>query len=148
MIALHLTITLLSDAEPGTGLGSGHLNDMVPRNAAQAPCIRASHIKGLLRDRLAEIGALRDWPRIEDELLGQPGDAGDDGLPGVLTITDATTPESSVITITRTALSDLGPPTAPACARSRPSPLAPASLPQCASMRRRDPRSIWPPAWA
>lgn len=110
MTELALTIELLADAEPGSGFGTEMVNALVPRDARGRACVPASHLKGLLRERLQELARLRRWPLDPaDELLGRPGSDGDDGRSARLFLSDAvlcSTP--ALLTVTRTALSDLG----------------------------------------
>jgi hypothetical protein len=80
MITLLARLTLLSDAEPGTGLGTDMIHDVVPRGVDGRPCLPAPHLKGLIRDKLQQLGAWRDWiPAHVDALLGSEGAEGDDG---------------------------------------------------------------------
>ncbi len=115
MITYRLKITLLSDAEPGTGVGTELLNGTVPRDPRGAPYVPASHIKGLLRDRLESIADLREWPSAPlIALLGESGSDGDDGTVSALRIADARRPSAArdgldpVMTITRTAIGRTG----------------------------------------
>jgi CRISPR/Cas system CSM-associated protein Csm3 (group 7 of RAMP superfamily) len=62
MKKIEFTLQLTSDAEPGTGLGSNLLNDFIPRDHRGLPEIPASHLKGLMRFKLAEIVKARNWP--------------------------------------------------------------------------------------
>lgn len=80
MIAI--TLHCASDAEPGTGFGTGSLNDIVPRDRQGDPCIPASHLKGLAREGFGRIAALRSWPAwIEETLFGRPGQSSTDSGP-------------------------------------------------------------------
>ncbi len=111
MVELALTITFLSDAELGTGLGTERMDGLLPRNAQGQPIVPAAHLKGLLRDRLEEMRALRGWPEdAVDALLGAPGLDGDDGIPSRLRVSDAVPNEGTpvVLTIARTALGPQG----------------------------------------
>jgi len=111
MNELTLTISLLADTELGTGLGTETLDGLLPRDAEGRPIIPASHLKGLLRERLEALGALRGWPDgLLDALLGTPGEGGGDGTPSRLRLTDASPRggDPGVITITRTAIGAYG----------------------------------------
>ena len=105
------TLSLLSDGEIGSGLGNEVVNDVLARDHNGRPVLRGSHIKGLLRDRLASLGRDRGWPVVLDELcFGREGQDGDDGIQGHIRISDACTqkPEAETRTITRTHLTELG----------------------------------------
>lgn len=110
MKTIAYSINLLSDAEIGSGLGGEVCNNLVVRNHQGHPYIPASHLKGLLRDRLEQTRIHRDWPRRLDELcLGREGEAGDDGVPGLAAFSDALpTGKPEVRTIARTKLNELG----------------------------------------
>ena len=62
------TITLFSDAQPGTGLGGEMVNDFVPRDVNNQPYIPASHIKGLMRERSVH---MFDCLNMEKAFIGQ-----------------------------------------------------------------------------
>ena len=83
MIRIDYTLTLKTDAEPGTGLGTELIDDLVPRDHRGHPVFPGSHIKGLVRESLEEIAALRGWSReFIDDLFGAEGDAKSDGAQG------------------------------------------------------------------
>lgn len=80
MKSLRYTLTLRSDAEPGTGLGTELVNDLVPRDHLGRPILPASHMKGLVREALRELVSLRGWSESSlDRLLGVGGDNANDG---------------------------------------------------------------------
>jgi hypothetical protein len=112
MITLKLRIHLLSDAEPGTGLGNETINALVPTDSEGNPIIPASHLKGLLRDEVHWLARIRDWsPDVAAGLFGEPGDTATDGVGafGVLSLGDARTKgKLDPITITRTRIGPLG----------------------------------------
>ena len=110
MIHLPFQIKLLADAEPGTGLGTELLDDTISRDHRGWPVLWASHLKGLMRDCLSRIGDQRSWSRgLDEQVFGRPGIQGNDGLAGLIRVSDATPEKPSHIrTITRTALNDLG----------------------------------------
>lgn len=110
MTELTLRVHLLSDAEPGSGLATELVNSLVPRNARAEPCIPASHLKGLLRDKLGELVRLRGWPHVDAELLGARAVEGDDGQLARASLSDAVADagELRTFTVTRTALGPLG----------------------------------------
>lgn len=113
MITLRYTIELVADAHPGTGVGSEAIDDTVPRDHHGRPVIWSWYLKGLLRQRLLDLGALRGWPAgWVDALLGAPGDAGSGGEPSRLHLTSATLEDAGesepVRTIHRTALTRHG----------------------------------------
>ncbi len=111
---IHYTLRLTSDAEPGTGLGTEAIDDLVPRGPDGWPTLPASHIKGLLRDALGGIAAIRQWPsQIEDRLFGVAGTAGEDGEAGLASFGEARLrprdgQAAPVSLIARTAISDHG----------------------------------------
>ncbi|MCO6454200.1 MAG: hypothetical protein J5I93_02690 [Pirellulaceae bacterium] len=61
------TIRLTSDAEPGTGLGGEVINQLVPRDHWGRPVIRASHVKGLMRQQLRELIRDLGWDATLDK---------------------------------------------------------------------------------
>ena len=75
---LDYILTLVSDGEPGTGLGGDLVDDFVPRDTAGRPLLRASHVRGLVRERMAEIGSVIGRPDLDDVLLGRDGMGLDD----------------------------------------------------------------------
>jgi hypothetical protein len=114
VIKIDYTVELLSDAEPGTGLGTEMVDDLVPRDHRGNPMLPGSHIKGLVRESLEEIGALRGW---DDELVasifGMEGDAKSDGAQGCVRFSALTLPSDvgaqsapRASLITRTAIDD------------------------------------------
>lgn len=82
-------IRLTSDAEPGTGLGSKVIDNVAPRDHWGRLVIRASHVKGLMRDALRDIAGPLHWDdRLVTRVFGQR----DEGRPGVeaaVRLTDA-----------------------------------------------------------
>ncbi len=91
MTTISYTLELRSDAEPGSGLGGEVVNDYVPRDQRDRPVLRATHLKGLLREAIDEVATLRGWDsvRVLDGPFGRPGAGGDDGLAGALLFSDA-----------------------------------------------------------
>lgn len=120
MIAFELELRLLGDAEPGTGLGTEGLDGMVPRDERGLPVIPASHLKGLVRDRLEAIASWIDLAAtgpnpllpVVDALLGRGGEQGEDGHLGSLRISDlhcaAQGEGRTTLEVRRTALGALG----------------------------------------
>lgn len=119
MITMKLYLTLLSDAELGTGLGNEGIDDRVPRDASGHAVVLASHLRGLLRDRIQMLCDVRGWPRaVETMVLGEGGgqDSQGNGVPSIVQLRDAsattTTQEGErtppIVTITRTALTAAG----------------------------------------
>ena len=83
------TLTLQSDAEPGTGIGTELVNDFVPRNFSDHPVLRASHLKGLLLEYLKHCSAVRQWPAsLCERIFGKSGTAAA-GTESPLSFTDA-----------------------------------------------------------
>ena len=114
MTTLPFTLTLASDGEPGSGQGGELVDGFVTRDGDGRPCIRASHLKGLMRDRLGAIlravAPLRDnSAALLSACFGRAGSNTDDGGLSRLHLTDAVTQgDASPLLITRTALNDLG----------------------------------------
>jgi hypothetical protein len=123
MVNLKFMLTLTSDAEPGTGQAGLGIDDFITRNGKGVPVVRASHLKGLMRDRLESIaGSAKSLRHSYEELLqacfGRPGAEGDDGCPSSVYLSDAEaqdnctsdaeTQDSCTTTISRTAINPLG----------------------------------------
>jgi hypothetical protein len=108
MQTLSLTVTLLSDGEPGSGFGAELTNAWLPRDAQGRPCVPASHLKGLLRERLVALAELRQWAHVVGVLLGERGRDGNDGRLGRLWLSDLVAHAARPLTITRTAVGKLG----------------------------------------
>ncbi|MFO7535397.1 MAG: hypothetical protein R6X19_06905 [Kiritimatiellia bacterium] len=111
MKTIRYTLTLLSDAEIGSGFGNESVNDVLARDHKERPVLRGSHLKGLIREQLKRIGDSRNWPGLFDELcFGQGGENGDDGTPGLARVPDASIRDAmnNTRTITRTSLTELG----------------------------------------
>jgi CRISPR/Cas system CSM-associated protein Csm3 (group 7 of RAMP superfamily) len=94
MSEIAFNIHLISDAEPGTGLGGEFVNDYVHRDLEGRATLPASHLKGLMRSRLADFAKARCWEGLEDRTFGCPGpspqgavEAG--GIPSAFAISDA-----------------------------------------------------------
>lgn len=75
MKAIKYTITLLSDAEPGTGVGGELVNQRIPRDELDRPVIPANHLKGLLREELMTMELISGLEGLADRVLGQPDGA-------------------------------------------------------------------------
>jgi hypothetical protein len=104
---IDFVLTLASDAEPGTGLGSGLVDDFVPRGHDGLPVLRGTHLRGLLRDRLRDIGHKLKRPGLDDELLGREGAALTDE--GLVSVGDARAiEEQDPLFVARTALDEHG----------------------------------------
>ncbi|MDO5581749.1 MAG: hypothetical protein Q4G69_11520 [Planctomycetia bacterium] len=69
---IEYTITLLSDAEPGTGLGGELINQRIPRDPHGKPLIPANHLKGLLREELLNLECFPELKGIAARCLGRP----------------------------------------------------------------------------
>jgi hypothetical protein len=112
MPEIRFSITLDSDAEPGTGLGTELIDDVVPQRGDNTPFLPGSHLKGLLRESLRGIVSQLGWqPEIETLVFGDEGRNGGDGQQGALRIGDATASRTGAPTtgvISRTALNPFG----------------------------------------
>ena len=64
MRTITYSVKLSSDAEPGTGLGTESINDLVPRDSNGHAYLPATHLKGLMRQHLSTAFASRGWNRI------------------------------------------------------------------------------------
>lgn len=110
------TIHLISDAEPGSGFGNQLVNGILTRDHRGRPVVRASHVKGLMRERLRQIW----WPvfsprdaaqadAVEQAVFGAEGAGGDDGAASRVQLMDLVVQgEATPLTVTRTALGELG----------------------------------------
>ena len=79
MTEIKYTLTLLSDAEPGTGMGGELVNERVPKDANGNPVIPANHLKGLLREELLriekiELDSQKLFNGLADCCFGKPDD--------------------------------------------------------------------------
>lgn len=82
---LTIELELLSDAMPGTGVGTEAVNNLVPRGHDGRAIIPASHLKGLVRQWLIDVAQIRDYPleTFVTAVLGYPGDSiGEEGNDG------------------------------------------------------------------
>jgi CRISPR/Cas system CSM-associated protein Csm3 (group 7 of RAMP superfamily) len=96
------TIELLSDAEPGTGIGSEYINDRVPRDRHGHPILPGSHLKGLVRDAGDRLCQARAWgDDLFFETFGREGDTLDGGVSGLASFSTARlqSPEGSASTV-------------------------------------------------
>lgn len=94
MQTLRYSVTLVSDAEPATGQGTDVLDSLVTVAHDAAPVLRASHVKGLMRQRLADIAhavapLTNHEGALADALFGVEGREGDDGAPSRVSVGDA-----------------------------------------------------------
>ena len=112
MPSLNYSITLLSDAEPGSGLATTLVDQLVPRNANGSVVFTATHIKGLMRESLAGICENLNWPDQtitfifggHDSQIEQEGF----GLAARFNITEATATDVWTQTVTRTSINSRG----------------------------------------
>ncbi|MBQ6106850.1 MAG: hypothetical protein IJK97_01465, partial [Thermoguttaceae bacterium] len=102
------SITLHSDAQPGTGLGGETVNDYVPRDMQGRPFCPGAHIKGLMREALLEIFKnLELDPAIVYFVLGRSFDVARLDAESSFQITDAVAQgEKSTMFVSRTALDE------------------------------------------
>ena len=113
MTTYNFILTLTSDAEPSSGLGTELVNDLVPRDHRNQPYIPAAHLKGLMRENLLDLlGALKPFKEAEkivDAIFGTPGLGGRDGNDGLFSIDNASLKgKAQTAHIARTALNDGG----------------------------------------
>lgn len=103
-------IRVLSDAEIGSGFGNEGINSLVVRDLQGNPVVRASHLKGVLRQILTDL--LQEFEQgfeFIESLFGRAGKDGDDGREGCCRFRDATLSSAgNVRTITRTSLNEFG----------------------------------------
>jgi hypothetical protein len=107
------TITLASDAEPGTGLGTELIDDLVPVDAHGSPFIPASHLRGLAREELRSITSQLGWdPALELLVFGGESPTQRDGIEGCARFGHATLlrnpAQAPLMSIARTALNAHG----------------------------------------
>ena len=105
------SMTLHSDAQIGTGLGSESVNDHVPRDMNGNPFCPGAHIKGLMRESLLDIFEnLGLDPAIIRYVLGRSFDVGKLEAESSIRLMDAVSEENSAKTllVTRTALDEYG----------------------------------------
>jgi hypothetical protein len=113
MPEIRYSLTLQNDAEPGTGLGTELINDLVPRDERGNPYIPASHLKGVAREELRTIGSALGWPEaFENAVFGKAGHDGSDGEDGAVRF-GGSHPSGNdrpprVLRIARTAISEHG----------------------------------------
>ena len=105
MLSISFTVTLISDSELGTGLGTETVNDLVPRDSNGNAYVPASHLKGLMREHLERVFVLRSWNRgLLDAVLGAEGT-----LQGSARMGDAVpTADIGIRTISRTSIRESG----------------------------------------
>lgn len=116
MQTIPFTLFLLSDAEPGSGQGSQLVDSFLTKDHNRHPVVRASHLKGLMRQRLRDIALPlvgKDDINKADELVqavfGRMGSGGDDGASSRIQLCDlGVDGDAQTLTVTRTALNDLG----------------------------------------
>ncbi len=115
MIHVKYRITLAGDAEPGSGIADESFDQRVPRDARNSPYLRASHIKGLVRDRLSQIVRTVDELRetadaLVERALGRGGCDEDTGAVSRVHFGDARirTGDCRTMAIARTSIDDRG----------------------------------------
>jgi len=102
---LKLTITLASDAQPGSGIGAVGLDQCLPRDLDGRPMLQASHLKGLLLDALRQISDQRNWSAdLAVAVFGAP-----DSAQARVQLTDARASSAvNTLVVSRTAVDDEG----------------------------------------
>ena len=116
MQEIKFEVKLRSDAELGSGMGDQLVNGLLARDHQGRPVLRASHIKGVMRDRLAGIalplfgqGEAERAEALEEAVFGREGREGDEGAPSRVQLTDLPFNGAALpLTVTRTALGELG----------------------------------------
>lgn len=104
MNKINFTITLTSDAEPGSGFGTELINSLLPRDAGNKVFLPASHLKGIIRENLENMPNEAVPPKIIEELFGKSGCNG-----SLFHIENAVAPgDADIIEITRTRLNPFG----------------------------------------
>lgn len=68
-----LDIQLIEDLHTGSGVGRGDVDALVERDRNGRPVIRASHIKGLLREAAKDLPQTENLSRRTSTLFGEPG---------------------------------------------------------------------------
>lgn len=108
MIKIDYSIELISDAEIATGMGSGLLDAIAPRDLDGNFIVPASHIKGLLRQSLKDVESLlpEHVSVAVEKLLGSAGERFD--LSGLISLSDAKSEKSEAMVVSRTALNKFG----------------------------------------
>lgn len=104
MNKINFTITLTSDAEPGSGFGTELINSLLPRDARNTVFLPAPHLKGIIRENLENMPHEAVPPQIIEELFGKSGCNG-----ALFHIENAVAPgDADIIEITRTRLNRFG----------------------------------------
>jgi hypothetical protein len=111
MKTLRYSLRLTSDAEPGTGLAAEFIDQVVPRDHHGDCMLRASHLKGLMRQALDDLSWLRGWNEVSllERVFGREGENGGSGRSSSVLLRDLVAKGVEVRTITRTAVSEAGP---------------------------------------
>ena len=113
MTEITYTLTLRSDAEPGTGLGTELLDDLVPLDSRGRPFIPASHLRGLAREELRTISSQLGWGvDLEQLVFGDEGRDGNDGIEGCARFSHArlgsNANAAALLQVSRTAVNEHG----------------------------------------
>ena len=114
MPEIRFTLSLTSDAEPGTGLGTKLINDLVPRDERGRAYFPASHLKGVAREEFRQIASALGWgDALEAAVFGRATDNSLDEFDGAARFgacrpASAGSPGGDLQLISRTALSDHG----------------------------------------
>lgn len=109
MIEFKYEMELLSDAEPSSGFGTELLNGVLPRNQEGKVYLPASHVKGILRENLANwlCPLMPSCKALIEDLFGREGDANDGGLSAQAHISSAVLKDKeNTIIVTRTKIDE------------------------------------------
>jgi len=87
MINIKYKLKLVSDANPSSGFGTEFIDSLITRNIKGKPIIRASHIKGLMRQTINDVFSVLG--KIENPLIDIVFGSGDDSnTTAVFSLTD------------------------------------------------------------
>lgn len=110
MTTLNYTLKLISDAMPSSGFGTELIDSMITRDINGTPIIRASHLKGVMRqtliDTISLLGHVKS-PLVKNVFGSTPKEEIDCGA--LFSLSDAVlTNDGSVMIVTRTKINNHG----------------------------------------
>jgi len=104
MNKINFTITLVSDAEPGSGFGTELIDSLLPRDTDNRVFLPATHLKGIIRENLEKMPHEAVPLKVVGDLFGKTGCNG-----SLFHIENAVAPcDADIIEITRTRLNQFG----------------------------------------